>query len=246
MCVLLYSPLGREQGKGSSCSAQSQRGFRPLAVLADNSGMAVLNGEIPDPDDFDENAGSGAFDNLTPDDFIHGSRGGNPPGWMSASEIDEIRGRVPIPYVEVIPVRVDDFGRIASVASLLRVAPSTEFNRTLVTGRVLLHESLREAIARNVGKDLGDMALPLIPASLQPFKVAEFFPTAGLSEFHDARQHAIALCYVVPVAGDCKPQDDALDLEWTVPAKMDETFFASFADGHGAILRDGLAWAGAR
>lgn len=207
--------------------------------------MAVLNGEIPDPQDFDGETGSGAFDHLTPDDFIHG-RGGNPPGWVSAAAIDELRRQVPIPYVEVIPVRVDDFGRIISVATLLRVAPTTEFNRTLVAGRVLLYESLREAIARNIAKDLGDMALPLLPPSLQPFKVAEFFPTRGLSEFHDSRQHAIALCYVIPVAGDCKPQDDALDLEWTVPAKMDEAFFITLADGHGTILRDGLAWAGAR
>jgi hypothetical protein len=106
-----------------------------------------------------------------------------------------------------------------------------------------LHESIREAIARNIAKDLGDMALPLIPAALQPFKVAEFFQSPGLSEFHDARQHAIALCYIVPVAGDCKPQDDALDLEWATPAKMDDAFFASFADGHGTILRDGLSFA---
>lgn len=207
--------------------------------------MAVLNGEIPDPQDYDGESNSGAFDHLTPDDFIHG-RDGNPPGWVSAAAIDEIRRQVPIPYVEVIPVRVDDFGRISSVATLLRVAPTTEFNRTLITGRVLLHESLREAIARNIAKDLGDMALPLLPPSLQPFKVAEFFPARGLSEFHDARQHAIAMCYVIPVAGDCKPQDDALDLEWTVPAKMDEAFFVTFADGHGTVLRDGLAWAGAR
>lgn len=206
-----------------------------------------MNGEIPDPDDFDGSGESGDdFSNLTPDDFIHGSGGGNPPGWISAAAIDQVRSQVPIPYVEVVPVRVDDFGRITSVATLLRVAPSTEFNRTLVTGRILLHESIREAIARNVGKDLGDMALPLIPASVQPFKVAEFFPTRGLSEFHDSRQHAIALCYVVPIAGDCKPQDDALDLEWNIPAKMDDAFFESFADGHGAILRDALAWAGSR
>ncbi|MCI1983646.1 MAG: NUDIX hydrolase family protein [Bifidobacteriaceae bacterium] len=208
--------------------------------------MAVLNGEIPDSNDFDADGsngnGSGAFDDLTPDDFIHGSGNGNPPGWMSAASIDEIRSKVPIPYVEIVPVRVDDFGRITSIATLLRVAPSTEFNRTLVAGRVLLNESLREAIARNVAKDLGDMALPLIPLNLQPFKVAEFFQSPGLSEFHDARQHAIALCYIVPVAGDCKPQDDALDLEWVTPTKMDEAFFATFADGHGLIVKDALAY----
>lgn len=215
-------------------------------VVPDNGGMAVLNDEIPDPDDFDGTARGGPFDNLTPDDFIHGSRQGNPPGWISASQIDAVRAQVPIAYVEVVPVRVDDFGRITAVATLLRVSPSTGLSRTLVTGRVLLHETLREAVARNVAKDLGDMALPMIPATMQPFTVAEFFPTRGLSEFYDPRQHAIALCYVVPVAGDCHPQDDALDLEWTAPAKMDDAFFASFPNGHGTVLRNALMWSGAR
>lgn len=199
--------------------------------------MAVLHDEIPDPDDFEA---------LTPDDFIHGSRQGNPPGWISAEEIDDVRSKVPIPYVEIVPVRVDDFGRITAVASLLRVAANTDFTRTLITGRVLYHETVREAIARNVAKDLGGMALPVLPTSINPFQVAEFFPTRTTSEFYDARQHAIALCYVVPVAGDCKPQDDALDLEWTVPAKMTDDFFASFPDGHGIVLRNAMAWSGAR
>ena len=39
--------------------------------------------------------------------------------------------------------------------------------RTLVAGRVLYHESLREAIARNVAKDLGPLALPTLPPNLQ-------------------------------------------------------------------------------
>lgn len=216
------------------------------ACVSDNKSMAVLNDEIPDPDDFEGTGHGGPFDNLTPDDFIHGSHNGNPPGWIPAAQIDAIRSQVPIPYIELVPVRVDDFGRVTSVATLVRVLPTSAFIRTLVTGRVLLHETLREAIARNIAKDLGDMALPLIPTTTQPFKVAEFFPTHGLSEFYDPRQHAIALCYVVPIAGDCHPQDDALDLEWTAPEKMDEAFFASFPDGHGRILRDALTWAGAR
>ena len=101
-------------------------------------------------------------------------------------------------------------GRIAQVGSLLRVSEDGSIERTLITGRVLYHETLREAIARNVAKDLGDIALPLLPVGLQPFTVAEFFPTPGLSEYYDPRQHAIALCYMVPIAGDCKPQDETL------------------------------------
>jgi hypothetical protein len=117
--------------------------------------------------------------------------------------------------------------------------------RTLITGRVLFHESLREAIARNVAKDLGELALPMIPSSLQPFTVAEFFPTPGVSEFHDARQHAISLCYVIPVAGDCKPEDETLDVEWVSPnSPILEEFIKQMPDGHGKLLQRALSWAG--
>ena len=122
-------------------------------------------------------------------------------------------------------------------------APCCTLERTLITGRVLFHESIREAIARNVAKDLGDIALPMLPQSLQPFTVAEFFPTPGLSEYYDPRQHAITLCYVVPIAGDCKPQDETLDVEWVDPrGEMMETFIRQMTNGHGRIVRQALAW----
>ena len=63
-------------------------------------------------------------------------------------------------------------------------------------------------------KDLGPVALPRVPASLQPFTVAEYFPTQGITPYHDPRQHAVSLAYVVPVTGDCRPRQDALDLVW--------------------------------
>ena len=147
----------------------------------DNETMPVMNDEVPDEGDYDAGRGRGEFDNITPEDFIHGggSGHGNPPGWLGPADINRARHQMPIAYVEIVPVRTDEMGRIA----------------------------------RNVAKDLGDIALPLLPVGLQPFTVAEFFPTPGLSEYYDPRQHAIALCYVVPIAGDCKPQDETLDVE---------------------------------
>ena len=103
----------------------------------------------------------------------------------------------------------------------------------------------REAIARNVAKDLGDIALPQLPVSLQPFTVAEFFPTPGLSDYFDSRQHAIALCYVVPIAGDCKPQDETLDVEWVNPnSEILDTFINQMSNGYGTIVRQAIAWTG--
>ena len=137
-----------------------------------------MNDEVPDEGDYDAGRGRGEFDNITPEDFIHGggSGHGNPPGWLGPADINRARHQMPIAYVEIVPVRTDEMGRISQVGSLLRVSEDGSIERTLITGRVLYHETLREAIARNVAKDLGDIALPLLPVGLQPFTVAEFFP----------------------------------------------------------------------
>ena len=70
--------------------------------------------------------------------------------------------------------------------------------RALVSGRVLYHERVRSALLRHIEKDLGPLALPRLPVSPQPFTIAEYFPTPGVTAFHDPRQHAVSLAYVVP------------------------------------------------
>ena len=214
-----------------------------LTGVRDNGTMPVMNDEVPDEGDFDAGRHRGEFDGITPEDFIRGM--GNPPGWLDSGEINHLRREMPIPYVLVVPVRTDDLGRIAQLGSLLRVSDDGSIERTLIAGRVLYHESIREAVARNIAKDLGDIALPQLPISLQPFTVAEFFPTPGLTDYYDSRQHAIALCYVVPIAGDCKPRDEMLDVEWVDPTSdVFDTFIGQMANGYGSIARQAVAWAG--
>lgn len=208
--------------------------------------MPVMNDEVPDEGDFDADRPRGEFDHVTPEDFIRGSGHGNPPGWLDPADINRARSQMPIAYVEIVPVRTDEFGRVAQVGSLLRVTEDGSVERAVISGRVLFHETLREAIARNVAKDLGDIALPMLPVNLQPFTVAEFFPTPGLSEYFDPRQHAIALCYVVPIAGDCRPQDETLDVEWVDPhSDMLDTFLEQMTNGHDRIVRKALEYCGA-
>ena len=166
-----------------------------------------MNDEVPDEGDFDAGRRRGEFDDITPEDFIRGI--GNPPGWLASGEINRMRGEMPIPYVLVVPVRTDDLGRVSQVGSLLRVSDDGSIERTLIAGRVLYHESLREAVARNVAK------------------------------------HAIALCYVVPIAGDCKPQDETLDVEWVnTNSEILDTFINQMSNGYGTIVRQAIAWAG--
>jgi ADP-ribose pyrophosphatase YjhB (NUDIX family) len=164
--------------------------------------------------------------------------------WLSREELDAARERLPILYVDAVPVRVDERGAVVAVGLLLRASEGV-MNRELVSGRVLYHERVRDAVIRHCEKDLGRMCLPQVPASPQPFTVAEYFPTPGVTPYHDPRQHAVSLAFVVPVAGDCQPQQDALDLAWLTPEEAsDPVLLREMDGGHGALLRQAMAHLG--
>ena len=168
-----------------------------------------------------------------------------PTVWLTPEEMDAARERLPILYVDAIPVRLDPAGELASVGLLLRVTGAGEIVRSLVSGRVLYGERVRAALLRHIEKDLGPLALPRVPPSLQPFTVAEYFPTPGVTPFYDPRQHAVSLAYVVPVEGDCEPQQDALELNWFSPVEArDAGLQAAMGNGQGTLLQQGLAHLG--
>jgi ADP-ribose pyrophosphatase YjhB (NUDIX family) len=167
------------------------------------------------------------------------------PGWLAPEELESVRGRMPILYVDAVPVRVDDTGVVSRVGLLLRIASDGTVSRALVSGRVLHRERVRDALLRHLEKDLGPMALPHIPASPQPFTVAEYFPTPGVTLYHDPRQHAVSLAYIVPVAGDCRPRQDALDLVWFTPEEAASPLVQQeMPGGQGVLLKQALAYVG--
>ncbi|MEJ7635007.1 NUDIX hydrolase family protein [Aeromicrobium sp.] len=169
------------------------------------------------------------------------------PGWLPDFALDETRSRVPILYVEAVPVRVDALGQVESIGILLRGSSTTGvMTRTLVSGRVMHGESVREALLRNLEKDLGPTAFPQLPITTVPFSVAEYFPFPGVSPLHDSRQHAVSLAYVVPVNGECKPRQDALELTWLTPAEAADTeVLEDMEGGRGWLLKQALASVGA-
>jgi ADP-ribose pyrophosphatase YjhB (NUDIX family) len=165
-------------------------------------------------------------------------------GWLSDEELAETRRRLPLLYVEAVPVRVDGVGQVTEVGILLRANSAGAITRTLVSGRVMYGESVRDALFRHLEKDLGPMAFPLLPASPTPFSVAEYFPFPG-SQFTDDRQHAVSLAYVVPVTGTCDPRQDALELTWMTPQEAaSEAVSAEMEGGRGALVRSALASVG--
>ena len=167
------------------------------------------------------------------------------PGWLDADGLAEVRGRVPMVYVEAVPVRVDHLGRITRVGFLLRAQADGTLSREIVSGRVLFGETVREALWRHLTKDLGPEADPQLPVGASPFTVAEYFPAEGRGDAFDARQHAVALCYVVPIDGEAAPSQDSLDFAWLTPEEVGATDVAAeLSPGHARLVRRALAHCG--
>ena len=190
--------------------------------------MSIDTAELPDAD--------GPEDRPAP--------AGNP-GWLSEDELNFVRGRLPVVYVEAVPVRLDGLGQITEVGLLLRGTPEGGMTRSFVSGRVRYGETLREALFRHLENDLGPMAFPQMPTTIVPTQVAEYFPMPGISAYVDARQHAVSLVYVVPVTGTCNPRQDALEVTWMAPAEaLAEDTLSELPGGRGALLRQALAGMG--
>jgi ADP-ribose pyrophosphatase YjhB (NUDIX family) len=163
--------------------------------------------------------------------------------WLSDGELESARERVPMVYIDAVPVRTDERGQVQEVGLLLRGMPDGSISRAVVTGRVLYGERIRDALLRHLEKDLGPMALPQVPVSPQPFTVVEYFPDAEVTGFHDPRQHAVSLAFVVAIDGDCAPSQDALDL--VTPEEATRADFQSeMSGGQGRLVRMALAHCG--
>lgn len=166
-------------------------------------------------------------------------------GWLSRDELEIVRGQVPLVYVDAVPVRVDAQGIVTEIGLLLRAMPDGTISRAVVSGRVLFGERVREALLRHLEKDLGPVALPRIPPCPAPFTIVEYFPEPDVTGFHDPRHHAISLAFVVPVDGDCRPSQDALDLAWLTPTEaVSESVRREMTGGQDRLLRLAMAHVG--
>ena len=167
------------------------------------------------------------------------------PGWLSDEDLFEARGRLPMVYVEAVPVRLDPLGYVNEVGSLLQGDADGNMVRYLVSGRVLYRETIRAALLRHMEKDLGPLAFPQLPISPVPFTVAEYFPAPSQTGFTDDRQHAVSLVFIIPVTGECEPRQDALELTWMTPQEvLSDGVQQEFEGGRGNHVRQALAFSG--
>ena len=163
------------------------------------------------------------------------------PGWLSEEELAAFRARMPLLYVEALPVRLDGLGEVTEVGLLLRASNEGAMTRALVSGRVMFGETVRDALFRHIEKDLGPMAFPQLPASPTPAHVAEYFPFPG-PKYQDPRQHAVSLVFVIPVTGTCEPRQDALEMTWMSTEEASQPdVLAEMEGGRGSLVRAALA-----
>lgn len=165
--------------------------------------------------------------------------------WLTPEQLAALRNQVPLVYVDAVPVRIDSDGVVTHVGMLLRQTADGSISRTVVSGRVLLNERVRDALIRHLNKDLGPMAFPRIPPEPAPFTVVEYFTDPDISGFYDPRHHAVSLAFVIPVTGECHPTQEALDMAWFTPDQaVSEQVRREMTGGHDRLIRLALASVG--
>ncbi|CAN5381478.1 NUDIX hydrolase family protein [soil metagenome] len=165
--------------------------------------------------------------------------------WLPEEDLTYIRERVPTVYVEAVPVRTNHLGEVEKVGLLLRPRPDGSLSRALVSGRVLFGETVREALWRHLNKDLGPDADPVLPTTVAPFTIAEYFPDPGRTGFSDVRQHAVSLVFIVPVTGECTPSQDALEFTWmSVEDATSPLVAGEMSGGQDRLIRQAMGHVG--
>jgi ADP-ribose pyrophosphatase YjhB (NUDIX family) len=183
----------------------------------------------------------------TSDDFGTDSDNDTETGsqWLDEIELELVRGRVPMVYVEAVPVRLDAMGQLTHVGLLLRAMPDGTISRAIISGRVQWGETVRQALMRHLDKDLGPAAFPRIPVAPTPFTIAEYMPDPKRTGFHDPRQHAVSLAYIVPIEGECQPSQEALGFAWVTNVEAASLAVSGeMTGGQDRIVRRALGYAG--
>lgn len=166
------------------------------------------------------------------------------PAWLDETELASIRSKMPLVYVEAVPVRLDHLGRVERVGLLLTPQPDGRLARSIVSGRVMYGERIRDALWRHLSKDLGPECDPHIPADPSPFTVVEYFPD-DRSGFVDPRQHAVSLVFLVPISGEVSANEATLAFTWlTVDEACSLTIASEMTGGQDRVVRMAMAHAG--
>lgn len=131
-------------------------------------------------------------------------------GFLPADEWERIQRQVPIVCVDAV-VMAESRSRYALI---LRDTADEGQRLCLTGGRVYRNETIAEAISRQLFTTLGTDIRFQLDDEPQPYYVAQYFPERRNGHGWDSRKHAVALTFVVDVAGQVTPMGEALDVTW--------------------------------
>jgi len=121
---------------------------------------------------------------------------------------------MPIPCVDVLPVQVDQIGKIIKVGMIFRDTPHQGKRWCMVGGRMWRNESFVEAATRQLRETLGaDVQFTMKPDA-QPHYIAQYFTSTREVGYLDPRQHAVTMVFAVAISGAIKPGGEASGFEW--------------------------------
>jgi len=140
--------------------------------------------------------------------------------WLEPSDWKRAQETLPIACVDVLPVRLNDSGKLEQVGLIFRDTPHQGRRWCLVGGRLWHKESVAEAIARQLREALGPYVAFHVEPDPQPDYVAQYFPTAREFASIDPRQHALTLNFVVPLRGNPQAGGEALEFQWFEPSQL--------------------------
>jgi ADP-ribose pyrophosphatase YjhB (NUDIX family) len=118
----------------------------------------------------------------------------------------------PVVCVDILPRRVD--GDVVEFGLIRRESDRGDVVWALVGGGVHRGETTGEALRRHLRETLGTQVRWTEPDTAYPSLIAEYFPWERPTHGLDSRKHAVALTYLVDVAGHPEAQGEALDFRW--------------------------------
>jgi ADP-ribose pyrophosphatase YjhB (NUDIX family) len=140
--------------------------------------------------------------------------------WLDPADWKRAQETMPIPCVDVVPVRLDASGKIEKIGLIFRDTPHQGERWCIVGGRLWRNETLAGAITRQLRETLGPGIGFALDADPQPDYVSQYFPTAREVGGIDPRQHAVTVVYVIPLTGEPVPGGEATDFRWFDPTQL--------------------------
>lgn len=146
---------------------------------------------------------------------------------LSNKDYELVTSSVPIVCIDVVPVTYEN--NILKLGAIIRATGSESGKVALIGGRILKNESITEAIARHIQKDLSCTSFRYNQLNNEnsPFLVQQYEHTAGSPnkfECFDPTKHSIGLTYLIELQQNPVATNEASDFLWLTEKDINDNF----------------------